>query len=125
MTEPDTHHEPTPNRADEVDDGLALARYMNAGLKERLAKILAGRGASDDLEYLQALGETVTIGSRCGLGQTSANPILSTLASFRDEYETRIAAARKGTFLPRFDIRQALAESESIAGRESVIFAEE
>ncbi len=99
-------------------------RVGNVLLKERLDEILAGKGAPSDLEYLQELGETVKTASRCGLGQTSANPVLGTLANFREEYEKRIVADESRTFLPTFDIKAALTEGESLAGRDSVIFSE-
>jgi [NiFe] hydrogenase diaphorase moiety large subunit len=40
-----------------------------------------------DLEYLEELGETIKATSRCGLGQTSPNPVLTTLKNFRPLYE--------------------------------------
>ena len=40
--------------------------------------------------HLQSLAETIRDTSLCGLGQTSPNPVLSTLRWFRDEYEAHI-----------------------------------
>ena len=54
-------------------------RVGNVLLKERLNKIIHGFGEPADLDYLQDLGTTVKTMSRCGLGQTSANPVLTTL----------------------------------------------
>ena len=42
------------------------------------------------LEELEVLAETIKAGSLCALGQTAANPVLSTLKSFRDEYIAHI-----------------------------------
>ncbi len=53
---------------------------------EILEKIVAGRGTLEDLDLLEELAITVKTGSLCGLGQTAANPVLSTLQFFRDEY---------------------------------------
>jgi formate hydrogenlyase subunit 6/NADH:ubiquinone oxidoreductase subunit I len=39
------------------------------------------------LLHLEELASTVNEASLCGLGQTAANPVLSTLRFFRDEYE--------------------------------------
>jgi [NiFe] hydrogenase diaphorase moiety large subunit len=75
------------------------------------------------LDYLQSLGETVKTASRCGLGQTSPNPILTTLANFRDKYEA-LVQADKNRFQRTFDIRSALREAESIAGHKSEIYHE-
>ncbi|MEI7671194.1 MAG: NADH-ubiquinone oxidoreductase-F iron-sulfur binding region domain-containing protein [Deltaproteobacteria bacterium] len=40
--------------------------------------------------HLEELAQTVKETSLCGLGQTAANPVLSTLRFFRDEYEVHI-----------------------------------
>ncbi|MBN2171349.1 MAG: NAD(P)H-dependent oxidoreductase subunit E [Candidatus Krumholzibacteriota bacterium] len=96
-------------------------RVGNPLLKERLDRIRAGKGEPGDLDYLQDLGETVTIASRCGLGQTSARPVLSTLANFRAIYERLVKPAVDG-LQPAFDIHAALADSTEITGRESVHF---
>jgi len=48
--------------------------------------IVEGRGTLEDIELLEDLSETVTNGSLCGLGKTAANPILTTLRYFKDEY---------------------------------------
>ncbi len=96
-------------------------RVGNVLLKERLDRIVAGRGEPDDLDYLQELGETVKTASRCGLGQTSPNPVLSTLKNFRSVYEGRVEKNTDG-FQPSFDIHAALADARRITGRESVHF---
>jgi len=90
-------------------------------LKQCLERILGGRGEPADLDYLQQLAETVKTASRCGLGQTSANPVLSTLQNFRSAYEARIKKDDQG-FQRSFDIRSALSEAEAISGRGSVHF---
>ena len=43
-----------------------------------------------DLSDLEELCETVRANSLCGLGQTAANPVLSTMAQFKDEYLAHI-----------------------------------
>jgi NADH-quinone oxidoreductase subunit F len=55
-----------------------------------LERICAGQGQPGDLEYLQNLAEKVKLASLCGLGQTSPNPVLSTIRYFRDEYLAHI-----------------------------------
>ena len=96
-------------------------RVGNALLKERLDAIIAGRGEPEDLDYLEALGKTIRTGSRCGLGQTSAHPVLSTLKNFRTLYEGLVRERTDG-LQPSFDIRAALAEAEAATGRQSVLF---
>ena len=59
-------------------------------LLEYLQKICDGKATMQDLEELEALAQTIQAGSLCALGQTAANPVLSTLKSFRDEYIAHI-----------------------------------
>ncbi len=94
-------------------------RVGNVLLKERLDRIIGGKGTPEDLAYLQDLGETVKAASRCGLGQTSPNPILSTLSNFRDLYEAKVAPAPDG-LRPSFDLAASVGDAEAIAGRNSV-----
>lgn len=53
---------------------------------ELLNKITEGRGTEKDLDTLATLGRVIKDTALCGLGQTSPNPVLSTLDNFRDEY---------------------------------------
>ena len=85
-------------------------RVGNVLLKERLDKILNGRGDALDLDYLKELGDTVKITSRCGLGQSSPHPVLTTLAKFRPEYERRLRPSSDGNN-PGFDLEAALAKA--------------
>lgn len=52
---------------------------------ELLEKITSGKGEDGDIERLEELSETITVASLCGLGQTAANPVVSTLHYFRNE----------------------------------------
>ena len=96
-------------------------RVGNVLLKERLENIIAGKGEPADIAYLEKLGETVKATSRCGLGQTSPNPILTTIKNFLKTYE-KLLKEQKEKFQPFFDIHAALTESKKITGRDSVIF---
>jgi len=60
--------------------------------------------------------------SRCGLGQTAANPVLTSLANFPELYQKRVKKSA-ATFQPTFDIKAAVAGAEKLAGRKSVIYA--
>jgi NADH-quinone oxidoreductase subunit F len=67
------------------------------GLAQALAllnKITRGEATMDDLDTLERLSYVIRDASLCGLGQTSANPVLSTLRYFRDEYEKHIIQKR-------------------------------
>ncbi|HXW06815.1 MAG TPA: NuoF family protein [Vicinamibacterales bacterium] len=59
-----------------------------------LTKITQGRAIHRDLVLLEQLCDVVTRTSLCGLGQTAANPVLSTLRHFRDEYMAHIDEKR-------------------------------
>jgi NADH-quinone oxidoreductase subunit F len=59
-------------------------------LLEILTRITKGEGKEEDLATLESLGRTIKATSLCGLGQTAANPLLTTLRYFRDEYEAHI-----------------------------------
>jgi len=59
-------------------------------LWEIARNISEGDGKEGDIELLEALAHAVKDASMCGLGQTAANPILSTLRYFRDEYKAHI-----------------------------------
>ena len=93
-------------------------RVGNVLLRQGLTKIRRGQGEPADLGYLKELGETIKLASRCGLGQTSANPVLSSLSRFRSLYETRVRPATDGR-QGGFDLAQAVEEAARIAGRQS------
>jgi NADP-reducing hydrogenase subunit HndC len=61
-------------------------RIGNKRLYEILEKITKGQGTMEDLENLRNLGQVIKDTSLCGLGQTSPNPVLSTMDNFWDEY---------------------------------------
>ncbi len=65
-------------------------RWGNKQLLDILEDITNGRGKPEDIDLLIELSESVKAGSLCGLGQTSPNPVLSTIRYFRDEYEAHI-----------------------------------
>ena len=98
-------------------------RVGNGLLGQALRKIRNGKGEPEDLDYMKDLGETIKMTSRCGLGQTSANPVLTSLAQFRSIYEGQVKPAPKG-WQPEFDLAQSVGEASRIAGRKSVHLAD-
>ncbi|MEN6310000.1 MAG: NAD(P)H-dependent oxidoreductase subunit E [Acidobacteriota bacterium] len=91
-------------------------RAGNVLLKKKLDKIVQGRGDEQDLKDLESWGKLVKTTSRCGLGQTSPNPILTTLQNFRELYETKV---RKGAdFVADFDLKDAIQDGCSAAHRQ-------
>jgi len=65
-------------------------RIGNKRLLELLEKLTSGNGTEEDIEKLENLSIIVGKSSLCGLGQSSPNPILSTLTYFRDEYMAHV-----------------------------------
>jgi len=68
----------------------APCRIGNKRLFELLDKITNGKGTDEDLEYLQNMSVVIKDTALCGLGQTSPNPILSTMKNFADEYAAHV-----------------------------------
>jgi len=64
----------------------APCRIGNKRLYEMLKKICDGKGTEDDLIQLRNRSMVIKDTALCGLGQTSPNPVLSTLEHFYDEY---------------------------------------
>lgn len=69
-------------------------RIGNKRLYEILDKITKGNGTMEDLDKLRNLGQVIKDTSLCGLGQTSPNPVLSTMDNFYDEYLAHIIDKR-------------------------------
>jgi NADH:ubiquinone oxidoreductase subunit F (NADH-binding)/(2Fe-2S) ferredoxin/Pyruvate/2-oxoacid:ferredoxin oxidoreductase delta subunit len=63
-------------------------------LREILTDICEGKGQEGDIEAIEDIAEVMQDASLCALGTTAANPALSTLRYFRDEYEAHIKEKR-------------------------------
>ena len=61
-------------------------RIGNKRMLEILTRITEGKGTMEDIEHLRSLAAVIKDTALCGLGQTSPNPILSTIDNFYDEY---------------------------------------
>ncbi len=75
---------------DESCGKCSPCRIGTKRMLEILTKITDGKATMEDLRQLEELSVTIKEGSLCGLGQTSANPVISTLTHFKDEYITHI-----------------------------------
>lgn len=69
-------------------------RIGNKRLLEILTRITEGKGTMEDLDMLRNLSQVIKDTALCGLGQTSPNPVLSTLENFPDEYLAHIRAKK-------------------------------
>ena len=57
---------------------------------DSLTDITEGRGGEEQVALLEELCDLLTWGALCGLGTSAANPVLSTIKYFRDEYDAHI-----------------------------------
>ena len=76
-----------------VDESCGKCTPCREGLKvmfDKLTDIVEGRGQEGDVEFLIELGHHINNTSHCGLGKSAANPVLSTIQYFRNEYDTHI-----------------------------------
>jgi len=92
----------------------APCRVGTTLLLKKLEKVLEGHGTRRDLEELESIGKTVKTMSRCGLGQTAANPVLTTLSGFAGLYEARI---KSEDYIPSFDLEKAMEAGLKAANR--------
>jgi NADH:ubiquinone oxidoreductase subunit F (NADH-binding)/(2Fe-2S) ferredoxin/NAD-dependent dihydropyrimidine dehydrogenase PreA subunit len=78
---------------------------------EILDRITSGNGTLEDLDKLKRLGLLMKRASLCGLGRAAANPVLSTLEHFHDEYVAHVTERRcpahKCKSLVRYEIDSA------------------
>ena len=72
----------------------APCRIGNKRLHEILQKITSGNGTEEDLTRLRNLAMVIKDTALCGLGQTSPNPVLSTMDNFYDEYLAHVREHR-------------------------------
>lgn len=76
-----------------VDESCGKCSPCRIGTKRMLdilTKITEGKGKLEDIDALHELARVTRDNSLCALGQTAANPILSTLNSFPEEYQAHV-----------------------------------
>jgi [NiFe] hydrogenase diaphorase moiety large subunit len=90
-------------------------RAGNIQLRAKLDKIRKGLGTAQDLKDIEDWGKIIKASSRCGLGQTSPQPLLTTLQNFPEVYNKRIL--KNVDFQPDFDLAAAVSEAAALTGR--------
>lgn len=75
---------------DESCGKCSPCRIGTKRMLEILERITGGTGTMRDFHDLQEIGAACRTNSLCALGQTAANPVLSTIAHFTDEYMAHI-----------------------------------
>jgi NADH:ubiquinone oxidoreductase subunit F (NADH-binding)/(2Fe-2S) ferredoxin/NAD-dependent dihydropyrimidine dehydrogenase PreA subunit len=79
------------------DESCGKCTPCREGLKQArviLNRITSGKGTEEDIKQLAKIAEVTSVASLCALGTTSANPLLTTLRYFSDEYEAHIKEKR-------------------------------
>jgi [NiFe] hydrogenase diaphorase moiety large subunit len=103
-----------------VDESCGWCTPCRVGttlLKQGMEKIVHGRASLADISATETLANIVARMSRCGLGQTAPNPILTTMRNFPELYEARVAPEK---FAPLVTLDDALREAIEVQGREPV-----
>jgi [NiFe] hydrogenase diaphorase moiety large subunit len=83
--------------------------------RKTLEKMLDGHGKRSDIKAMLDWAP-IAKASRCGLGQTAANPVVSTIKNFRHLYEARVKNADE-TYETGFNLENAVAEANATVGR--------
>jgi [NiFe] hydrogenase diaphorase moiety large subunit len=100
---------------EESCSSCAPCRSLTVILRNKLQKILDGRGSRKDVNDLYQWTKYMKASNRCGLGQTAANPILSTIENFRQLYEDLVIPEEE--FVSSFNMEEAVADSCAYVGR--------
>ena len=94
---------------------------------EILERIVAGNGKDGDIELLLELADTISSTALCGLGKTAPAPVISTIKSFRDEYEAHVydkkCPAGNCKKLVRYQIQPELCKGCSACSRKCPVGA--
>ncbi|SHH86549.1 NAD(P)H-dependent oxidoreductase subunit E [Marivita hallyeonensis] len=96
-------------------------RVGNVFLQKAIGKFRKGLANPSDIAYLRDLSDTIIETSRCGLGMTSPNPILSTLENFPLVYSA-VAKPSADRTRATFDIQSAIENARQLAKRRSHIY---
>ncbi len=90
-------------------------RVGTALLQKQLDKIVDGHGSAGDVAALEEICQLLKNYSHCGLGQTAANPVLTSLQRYPDVYEKQLKAI---SYEPGFDLDASLATARRMANRD-------
>ncbi len=100
---------------EESCSSCAPCRSLTVILRNKLQKLLDGYGTKKDIEEILVWSKYMKQANRCGLGQTAANPIISTVDNFRHLYEDLVSSG--DDYLSTFDMEDAVADSCAYVGR--------
>ncbi len=97
----------------------STCRTIPVLLRDKLIKIKNARGVAKDIDDMINWGKILKV-SRCGLGHTAANPVLTSIKNFRHLYEERIQKDKD--FDSGFDLRTAVKEASLATNRVPNVF---
>jgi [NiFe] hydrogenase diaphorase moiety large subunit len=100
---------------DESCGSCAPCRSLTPLLINKVDKIINGKGNRKDINELYEWGRIMKDANRCGLGQTAANPVLTSIENFRSEYEKYIKTEED--YVSEFDMNTAVQASCEVVGR--------
>jgi [NiFe] hydrogenase diaphorase moiety large subunit len=103
---------------DESCGSCSVCRIVPTLLRNKLLKVLNARGVQQDIDDMLEWGRILRA-SRCGLGQTAANPVLSSLKNFRHLYDEKVQ--KNKDFDSGFDLNSAVKDSCKATGRVAII----
>jgi [NiFe] hydrogenase diaphorase moiety large subunit len=84
-------------------------------LRNLMDKLHNGHGSPYDFDEIGKLNQLLLSMSHCGLGRTACNPVLDTIAKFRQAYEVRMLHRE---FSPAFDLDSSLQAARQMTGRD-------
>jgi [NiFe] hydrogenase diaphorase moiety large subunit len=102
---------------DESCGSCSTCRIMPVVMREKLLKIMKGFGVMSDIEDLINWGKVLKA-SRCGLGQTAGNPILTSIKNFRYIYEQKVQKDKD--YDTGFNILTAVQDYVNASGRKNI-----
>ena len=104
--------------ADESCGSCVTCRSFNMILKNSIEKVVEGHGIKKDVDDMLAWSEILRKTTRCGLGQTSSNPITTTIKNFPELYNSRV---KNLDYQSSFDMEKAVVDSCKVVGRKPII----
>jgi len=103
---------------DESCGSCVTCRSFNMILKNAIKKVVDGRGTTKTVEEMKEWSEFLRKTTRCGLGQTSSNPITTTIQNFKELYDMRV---KDVDYQSDFDMDKAIIEACEVVGRPAVV----
>ena len=99
---------------DESCGSCVTCRSFNMILTRQVKRVIEGQAIKSDINNMKEWAEIMRKTSRCGLGQTSGNPVSGTISNFPEVYESKV---KDKPFTSDFDMEKAIAEAAEAVGR--------